>query len=190
MAASRYPTSQYLAGNFVISAGSVLFRLKQPTGQLEICILHQLTRDEWLLPKGRKDRGESIEEAAVRETYEESGYRCTLWPQRMATQAPVPGINNTHRVQMAEELVEPMAVTIRELREGKIKMIFWYITVVENGMEKVEGSQMEGENFDSIFLDAKVAIERLTFQSDREVTQKAFDIVEASRQPVRKGSCD
>lgn len=186
MAAPRYPTSQYLAGKFVISAGSVLFRIKQPTRQLEICVLHQLTRDEWLLPKGRKDRGESIEEAAVRETYEESGYKCNLWPQRMATRAPAPGVNNTHHVEEAEGLVEPMAVTIRELHEGKIKMIFWFITVVEIGVEKVEGSQMEGENFDSIFLDAKAAIERLTFQSDREVVQKAFDIVEASLQPVRE----
>lgn len=186
MAASRYPTTQYLAGNFVISAGSVLFRIKQPTRQLEICILHQLTRDEWLLPKGRKDRGESIEEAAVRETYEESGYQCNLWPQRMATWAPAPGVNNNHRVEVAEGLVEPMAVTIRELREGKIKVIFWFITVAENGVERVEGSQMEGENFDSNFLDAKVAIERLTFQSDRDVAQKAFDIVEASLQPVHE----
>ncbi|KIM37746.1 hypothetical protein M413DRAFT_448263 [Hebeloma cylindrosporum] len=186
MAAPRYPTSQYLAGNFVTSAGSVLFRIKRPTLQLEICVLHQLTRDEWLLPKGRKDRGESIEAAALRETYEETGYRCTLWPQRMATRAPAPGINNIHHAEVAEGLVEPMAVTIRELREGRIKMIFWFITVAENGVEKVEGSQMEGENFDSVFLDAKAAIERLTFQSDREVAQKALDIVEASRQPIRE----
>lgn len=103
----------------------------------------------------------------------------------MATRAPVPGVNNTHPVEVAEGLVEPMAVTIRDLREGQIKVIFWFITVVENGVERVEGSQMEGENFDSIFLDAKVAIERLTFQSDRELAQKAFDIVEASLQPAR-----
>ena len=179
MAAPRYPTNQYLAGSFVVSAGSILFRIKQPTKQLEICILHQLTRDEWLLPKGRKDRGEAIEEAALRETYEETGYRCSLWPQRMATRAPAPGVNNVHRSEVAEGLVEPMAVTIRDLREGKIKMIFWFIALVENGVEKVEGSQMENENFDSIFFDAKAAIERLTFQSDREVAQKAFDIVEA-----------
>jgi hypothetical protein len=104
----------------------------------------------------------------------------------MATWAPAPGVNNNHRVEVAEGLVEPMAVTIRELREGKIKVIFWFITVAENGVERVEGSQMEGENFDSNFLDAKVAIERLTFQSDRDVAQKAFDIVEASLQPVHE----
>ena len=63
----------YLAGDFVMSAGSVLFRREADTGKLQVCLIYQPERNEWLLPKGRKDRGESIEAAAVRETYEECG---------------------------------------------------------------------------------------------------------------------
>lgn len=180
MAASRYPTTQYLAGNFVLSAGSVLFRRRMATNTLEICILHHLTRDEWLLPKGRKDRGETVEQAAVRETYEETGYVCALWPQRMPTRATVPGVSNVHVVETASGLVEPIAVTVRDLGRSRTKMIFWFITVVDEGVEKVEGSQMENENFESMFLEARAALERLTFQSDRDIVAQAIDIVMGS----------
>ncbi|PPQ82495.1 hypothetical protein CVT24_005899, partial [Panaeolus cyanescens] len=56
---------------------------------LQICILRHLTKPNvFILPKGRKDRGEPIERTAIRETYEETGYKCRLWPLRMATRAP------------------------------------------------------------------------------------------------------
>ena len=188
MAASHYPTTQYLAGNFVISAGSVLFRRVQPipvsasqsqtsASTFEICILHQLTKDEWLLPKGRKDRGETLEQAAVRETYEETSYPCHLWPQRMPTRAPAPGVSNIHRTQIVDDITEPLAVTVRELGNGRTKLIFWYIALAEEGAEKVVGSQMEDENFESHFVDAATALRRLTFQGDRDIVQQAIDIV-------------
>jgi 8-oxo-dGTP pyrophosphatase MutT (NUDIX family) len=181
MALSHHQTLQYLSGNFIISAGSILFR-KRPSAEpdssaLEICILHHLTEDEWLLPKGRKDRGETIEQAAIRETYEETGYPCHLWPQRMPTRAPAPGINDTHYAEVVDNITEPVAVAIRDLGEGRAKLIFWYIALAEDGAEKVAGSQMENENFESAFLDIPTVLERLTFQNDREVVQQAVDIV-------------
>ncbi|KAF8956836.1 NUDIX hydrolase domain-like protein [Flammula alnicola] len=179
MAAPRYPTRQFLAGDFIISAGSILFRRNASSNKLEVCVLHQLIKDEWLLPKGRKDRGETVEQAAVRETYEETGYACRLWPQRMPTRAPAPGVCDVHATEVVDGLVEPVSVTIRELGKGKMKMIFWYISLVEDGVEKVEDSQMENEHFDSKFLEAKAAVARLTFQSDRDVVKQALDIVEA-----------
>lgn len=72
---------------------------------------HHLTKDEWMLPKGRKDEGESIEEvrpssasldyltnpevlqAAVRETYEETGYPCSLLGVDLQTRSPPRGVN-------------------------------------------------------------------------------------------------
>ena len=176
MAAPRYPTQQHFAGDFVISAGCVLFRHNPSSSALEICILHQLSRDEWLLPKGRKDRGESIEQAALRETYEETGYRCELWPQRMPTRAPAPGVDNVFRREIVEDLVEPIGVTIRHLSR-RVKLIFWFIAKVEDGVDKVDGTQMATENFDSIFLGAKEAADRLTFESDREIVRRALDLV-------------
>ncbi|GLB42424.1 putative NUDIX domain containing protein [Lyophyllum shimeji] len=181
MSIPRYPTKQYLAGEFVISAGSVLFRHNSTSSissGLEICLIHNLDRDEWLLPKGRKDRGESLAGAAVRETFEETGYPCALWPQRMPTRAPVPGVNDeADLVAVADGLVEPVGVTIRELPAGRgVKIIWWYVTLV-TGEPRVEGTLAEYEAYEPHFLEPDGAIARLTFQNDRELVQKAWDIV-------------
>src|SRR3712207_8038338 len=34
--------------------------------------------DDWSLPKGKLDRGETFEQAALREVFEETGLRCRL----------------------------------------------------------------------------------------------------------------
>jgi len=177
MAAPRYPTQQYLAGFFVISAGCVLFRHNPSSKALEICILHHLRRDEWLLPKGRKDRGETIEEAALRETYEETGFKCKFWPQKMPTRAPAPGVDNVHTTQIVDNLVEPIGITIRDLGKGATKIIFWFIAKAEDGVQKVDGTQMATENFDSMFVDAQEAAGRLTFESDRDIVRRAVALV-------------
>lgn len=177
MAAPRHPTQQYLAGDFVISAGCVLFHNNPSSNALEICILHQLKRDEWLLPKGRKDQGETIEQAALRETYEETGFKCSLWSQRMPTRAPAPGVDNVYTTQIVDNLVEPIGVTIRNLANGDIKIIFWFIAKADDGVDKEQGTQMATEDFDSTFVDAQEAVGRLTFESDREIVRRALALV-------------
>jgi len=60
----------------ITSAGSYLVR-KTPEGKYEIFIIHEKwpNGDEtYCLPKGSKEKEESLEEAATRETTEESGY--------------------------------------------------------------------------------------------------------------------
>lgn len=67
MAAANTPTDVLMSNEFVICAGCILLR-RWPT--LQVCILYQAKEDRYILPKGRKDRGESLEETALRETYE------------------------------------------------------------------------------------------------------------------------
>ena len=43
-----------------------------------IAIVHRSRYDDWSLPKGKLDPGESFEQAALREIEEETGLRCTL----------------------------------------------------------------------------------------------------------------
>ncbi|KAH0581255.1 hypothetical protein H2248_012361 [Termitomyces sp. 'cryptogamus'] len=180
MLASKYPTVQFLAGDFVISAGSVLFR-QTPSCELEICLLESAARNEWVLPKGRKDRSESIENTAVRETLEETGYPCELWPLRMPTRAPTPGdTSGEDVVKIAEKLVEPIAITVRDLRDKGAKIIWWYITRT-TGQERIAESQTAYEAYKARFMEPAVAIERLTYQNDREIVQRAWDIVSGSR---------
>lgn len=58
------------------AAGVVLLR-QGPNGPL-VCVLHRPRQNDWSLPKGKLDPGESIVEAARRETIEETGCDVTL----------------------------------------------------------------------------------------------------------------
>lgn len=47
-------------------------------GDREILLVHRPRYDDWSLPKGKLNDGESHQEAAVREVEEETGWRCAL----------------------------------------------------------------------------------------------------------------
>jgi 8-oxo-dGTP diphosphatase len=43
-----------------------------------VAVVHRPKYDDWSLPKGKLDPGETWEQAALREAQEETGLRCTL----------------------------------------------------------------------------------------------------------------
>ena len=57
------------------AAGGVVWR-KTARDQVQVLLVHRPRYDDWSLPKGKLDPGESGLEAAVREVYEETGFRC------------------------------------------------------------------------------------------------------------------
>ncbi|KAF8623586.1 hypothetical protein AX15_006352 [Amanita polypyramis BW_CC] len=114
------------------------------------------------LGDSRKDRGESLEVAAVRETFEETGYQCELLPCRMPT----------------HDAVEAFAMSMRPLKGNVVKFISWYLTKLKAGSEgKVDGIQTPWENYESAFIEANAAVERLDFPDDVQVAQKAIRLV-------------
>jgi 8-oxo-dGTP diphosphatase len=60
----------------VRASGGVVWR-RRGDG-LELAVVHRPRYDDWSLPKGKLDAGESWEDAALREVEEETGARCTL----------------------------------------------------------------------------------------------------------------
>jgi 8-oxo-dGTP diphosphatase len=61
----------------VRAAGGAVLR-ERDGGGVELCLVHRPKYDDWSVPKGKLDRGESFEDAAVREVLEETGLRCRL----------------------------------------------------------------------------------------------------------------
>jgi len=52
---------------------------------LEVVLVHRPRYDDWSFPKGKLDRGESFESAAVREVAEETGLVCELGDELPST---------------------------------------------------------------------------------------------------------
>lgn len=68
----------------VLAAGGVLWRSDGDTSPLEVAVIHRPRYDDWSLPKGKVDAGETEPVTAVREIAEETGYSTHLG-RRLAT---------------------------------------------------------------------------------------------------------
>jgi 8-oxo-dGTP pyrophosphatase MutT (NUDIX family) len=62
----------------VVEAAGGVVRRRSPAGEEEVALIHRPRYDDWSLPKGKLEPGESGEEAALREVVEETGFRCRL----------------------------------------------------------------------------------------------------------------
>lgn len=62
------------------AAGGVVWR-RSAKGNLKVLLVHRPRYDDWTLPKGKLDPGESAKAAALREVEEETGLRCRLGPE-------------------------------------------------------------------------------------------------------------
>jgi 8-oxo-dGTP diphosphatase len=60
----------------VHAAGGIVVR--PSVDHIEVLIVHRPRYDDWTFPKGKRDAGESDEDTALREVWEETGYRCRL----------------------------------------------------------------------------------------------------------------
>ena len=176
MTSSRFPTMQFTSEQFVESAGAVLFRISTR----EICLLYLIERGEYILAKGRRNCGETAQNTAIREVEEETGYPCYLLPVKISTRAPP----KTETKQLKDiprtfrDITEPFTLQVRQLGEFDIKIIWWYIAAInEDASPSLEGGE---QRYRVEFFDYEEAIEKLTYQHDREMVKNAVDIVQAT----------
>ncbi|WP_245733220.1 NUDIX hydrolase [Lentzea jiangxiensis] len=82
------------------AAGAVLWR--DAGGDVEVAVVHRQRYDDWSLPKGKLDDGETIPACAVREILEETGYSCVLGRHLRQVSYQVRGVPKTVDYYAAE----------------------------------------------------------------------------------------
>ncbi|KAF8487527.1 hypothetical protein DFH94DRAFT_707023 [Russula ochroleuca] len=211
MAQSKLPTELFPSSNFLICSGSILFASTR--APLQVCLLRHTERHEWLLPKGRKDRGECVPATAIRETFEETGYPCRLLPLDMITRAPAATAQTKDAPETVNACEEPFMLTLRRTTSSRsrtgtstasgnsngnvngtgsseedagngVKLIWWYASV-RTGADKVDATQTAVESFESAFFGIDEALRRATFQTDRDVIARAVELVRATYPEAR-----
>src|SRR3954464_16055054 len=125
----------------VKAAGGLVWRRAGDT--IAIAIAHRPRYDDWSLPKGKLDAGESGEAAALREGEEETGMRCRL----------------------GEEL-EPITYQDRKGRDKVVR--YWLMEPVDDTdfVPNDEGDQLR-------WLAPPEAADLLSYPHDKELVQSA-----------------
>ena len=127
----------------VQAAGGVVVR-DAPDGGPEILLVHRPRYDDWSIPKGKLEPGETHEAAAVREVEEETGVR----------------------VELGAELPASRYVD----RNGRDKVVrYWMMTVVTQS-----GWVPNDEIDDVVWVSADDARRLLTYDADRRLLVSAL----------------
>ena len=88
----------------ILAAGAVLWRPEESTGTPEVAVIHRPRYDDWSLPKGKLERGETEPVAAVREIEEETGFRAHLGRRLASVSYPVGDATKRVRYWMARSV--------------------------------------------------------------------------------------
>lgn len=163
----------YASTDFIISCGCVTIDKKTS----KVLLIFNKKLNIYQLPKGRKDIGESLQEAAIRETREETGLPVIAQPSWVPTRAtlPVKDGGGTGRPEIETVFCqEPIAVVHSpDPYSGAMKMVFYFLAVADSTETPRSGTQEAWESFSNVWATADEAVKTLTFNEDRRVVDQA-----------------
>lgn len=189
MAQPHYVTKSYASTHLVESCGAIQFLLPSSAhSRPRVVLVHNVVRDCFLLAKGRRNLYEHRAATALREVAEETGLVCRHGRITLHSRCP-PEIEITSKtpntVRRFEDVVgEPFMIQTRDLGRSKdglerLKLIWWFIAFVDEERTEMEGKGPE-EGLVACAVELDEAVDRLTFECDREVVRKAIEIFRES----------
>lgn len=115
----------------------------------KILLLRKFNSD-YVLPKGRIEKGESKKQTAIREVYEETGVRSDI----------IRYLGEIHYIFYSKP------------EEEKIhKTVFWYLMTTR--CDKTKPQKEEGFS-EAVFLEPELATKNLRFDDEREIMRRAI----------------
>ncbi len=127
------------------AGGIVLRRGREGT---EVLLVHRPRYDDWSLPKGKADAGESDEDTALREVEEETGLRCILGP--------------------------PAGRTHYRDSKGRDKVVQYWLMEPESAAAAADGSFVPNDEVDAVrWCSVADATKALSYAHDRKLLTKA-----------------
>jgi 8-oxo-dGTP pyrophosphatase MutT (NUDIX family) len=134
------PDSVFAQSDFILGAGMVIF--EQNT--FRVVVVNDERSGHWFFPKGRKDIGESLEQAALREAYEESGYVTEFFPLYNSTRQP-----GSPEDPLAEyrRNTEAVYITVRAwIKKDPVEYLtHWYVGIIPENAVRHTGTGMPDE---------------------------------------------
>jgi 8-oxo-dGTP pyrophosphatase MutT (NUDIX family) len=106
----------------VTCAGTIVFRMNE-VGEIQFLFIRHPLNEQWGLPKGHCELNESIEEAAVRETWEETGVIPRLLYELPPTFTSNKRENKTVHIFLAKQLNPQHGI---QVDGGEIKEARWF----------------------------------------------------------------
>jgi 8-oxo-dGTP diphosphatase len=125
----------------VRAAGGIVTRVGAG-GQREILLVHRPKYDDWTLPKGKAEPGESDEACALREVEEETGLAC--------------------------ELGDEVAVIEYEDASGRPKRVRYFAMTPPDGVEAAPQNEVDAVGW----FTRERALETLSYARDAQVVER------------------
>jgi 8-oxo-dGTP pyrophosphatase MutT (NUDIX family) len=137
-----------------VSAGGVVYRTSE-SGGVEVLVSKHSGYHKWVLPKGRVEEGETLDETAVREVEEEVGVKAKIL-------APINPPEEYVYVFNGERIFKKVQYFLMEYVSGSI-------------------SSHDFEMEDVKWVDFSQAIELMGYDGAKNVLKKAQDLLEKNR---------
>ncbi|KAK0457048.1 uncharacterized protein EV420DRAFT_537400 [Desarmillaria tabescens] len=172
---AEIPDSGWASCDFMVGSGMVII---QPSSH-KIVVCYDSLRKAYFLPKGRKDIGESLEEAAVREAYEESGYETQHFPLHKATRAPAsprnPGARDGPNTEPA--YISARSWGPKRNDNGGEYLTFWYVGMIGPDAKWTPGTGMPDEqHYSSKLYEYEDALRLLWGGRQQRVLEYAWEL--------------
>ncbi|KAM7186496.1 NUDIX hydrolase domain-like protein [Naviculisporaceae sp. PSN 640] len=190
------------ASGIVISCGTVTLDLVQG----KVLLIWNRRFGIYQLPKGRKNIGETMLAAAIRETYEETGVRVKPFELMVATRATVPADEqdgeSRHKNpgviegQLSNEFIATCVYPDPQSETDALKIIFYFAATADSTIAPETGTQEDWEKVRGEWVPISEISKKLRFKAEESVVMKA--VADAAKTgytigtPARPGStsCD